>query len=481
MFRQCVYSTALTGETADMVFGERIGGCAYTGDETFLATMRALLDTRMPSDDVITLRFNSYSVGRNIADDEELEFITDVPNKGGTYTVRDIRVNSEKSGHVFGLIQRRLSELHPEFKELEIVREFYKGSFEVLCFLNREKKSVLMFVANMNMRKYHYLQCAILASLPWYFDPKKGITDDERSLIDALQDKDNPEAYIAAVTKIAERYDFNTYRVKALLSNIETEYERHELDVVNSEISRIDSELEELNARYADINRLRRDKCIRRIGLRESIDRGPSGDSDIMSYFIRNKHLYLESVNGISITFSVHDYMTYFDEESIGSYLRNKSGYIYRYAGPKFTKDNIEKLMRAIFVDGTLKLRVCASFRITLNGRVQAMRHADFKDFGGEFLSCMPNPHINNYACMGGYERKVNEALVNGNYIMAIEQCIASTKSLNFHDDTVILAFMERLCNGDAGSEEKYIELPDGNIVSPVEALDWINSNTVVA
>lgn len=477
MFRQCVYSTALTGETANMVFSDRIFGESYGSDETFLATMRALLDTRMPEGRSVGLYFGSQHVTKESALDESPRFLRNIRHGNDEYVVYDIRTSADSVNDVFNVIENKFTQIVPGFKELKKVRDFYKNSFRVVCFLNEETRSVCMFVLNMTLRKLHYLQCAILCSLPWYFNASNGITDDERALISSLQDKDRPDRYIEAIKKIAERYDFNTYRVKKLLTGIETEYEKTELRRVDSEVERYDDMIRSLNDQYADLNRRRRDACIKRAGLRESINRGPSDDSDLMNYFMRNKHLYLEDVDGVAIRFSVWDYMTYYDEESLGSYLRNKHSYIYGDTNDVFTKTRVEKLMRALFLDEKLKLRVCASYTITLNGSVSANRNGSFKDFGGEFLSCMPNPHINRYSCLGGYEPKINEALTCGNYIMAIEQCVASAKSLNFHDDTVIGYFMENLCRGGAGSDDKYIELPDGRIVSPVEALEWLEQN----
>ena len=476
MFRQSVYSTVLTGDTADMVFDSRIIGNDYGNDKTFLATMRALLDPRMPEEAFIKLEFKNISPNREMEQNSDLGFIGPLGITRNKFRVYDVRVISDKAADVFDLIRQKFPEQYPEYTELRKVADFYQNSFRVLCFLDQENKSVCMFAENINLRKLHYLECAILCSLPWYFDPSKGITDDERAVINGLQDKESPEAYIAAIAKIAEKYDFNTIRVKRLLAGIETEYERCELDNVEIRVREIDDKIRDLSRRYEELNKQRTDMCIRRAGLRESINRGPKDDSDIMGYFMRNKHLYLENVVGTQIRFSVHDYMEYFDEESVSGYISNRYSYIYNDTGSVFTASRVEKLMRAIFIDCTLKLRTCASFTINLNGNVRANGDTRYKDFGGDFLSSMPNPHLDGYQCMGGYERKINEALTYGNYIAAIEQCIASTKSLNFHDDTVIGRFMRTICDEDVGTREKYIELPDGTIVSPREALDWIEN-----
>lgn len=65
-------------------------------------------------------------------------------------------------------------------------------------------------------------------------------------------------------------------------------------------------------------------------------------------------------------------------------------------------------------------------------------------------------------------------------YITALEQCVASAKSLNLHDSAVIGRFMSHFAN-NGGTSYKAIELPDGKIVSPKEAIKWIEEQEAAA
>ena len=60
----------------------------------------------------------------------------------------------------------------------------------------------------------------------------------------------------------------------------------------------------------------------------------------------------------------------------------------------------MKKLMTEIFVseEPRLRIRVCASYRFDLNGSVAPNGH---RDFGAEYGDYLPNPHINDYNCMG--------------------------------------------------------------------------------
>ena len=133
----------------------------------------------------------------------------------------------------------------------------------------------------------------------------------------------------------------------------------------------------------------------------------------------------------------------------------------------------MKKLMYAIFIDQTLRIKLCSAYKFYLNGNVEGLSG---HRYGYEFRECTPNTHIDRYSCLGNYQRVINECLRRNDYIGAIEQCVASCKSLNFADSTVMSEFMSRLygiSNYDVNI--KCIELPDGRVVEPKDAIAWLN------
>ena len=73
---------------------------------------------------------------------------------------------------------------------------------------------------------------------------------------------------------------------------------------------------------------------------------------------------------------------------------------------------------------------------------------------------------------MGNYTTTINRLLKNHDYIGALEQCIASCKSLNWGDSAVMTSFMRSMWGN--GSNNRCIELPDGRVVKPNEAITWL-------
>ena len=368
---------------------------------------------------------------------------------------------------------------------MEKVTDFFRKTFYSMCFVNPKKKQVVIFVDSLNTRKMHYLQCAIFAFLPWYFDPKAGVSQDEMELIQSLREK-TPESYERCMAKIASKYDFRSVRIRSLLSGFETRFDKMELDRVSRTIMDLNRSMDDLSRKFAEKLRQKNEADIRYMGIQQKIENS-TDESEIMEYFLCNKKLIIEDVDDSALSFVCSDYLTYFDEDMAKRFIENERSYLYRPDGRDMShivsKEDMKKLATAIFIDQTLKMKLCAAYLLELNGRVRGIRSHSYPT---ECNVCMPNPHIDRYDCLGNYERAINECLRNNDYVGAVEQCIASCKSLNFADSIVMGVFVNRLYGRDGYSNNKCIELPDGRCVNAVDAVAWmkeqesVNENTSV-
>ena len=167
--------------------------------------------------------------------------------------------------------------------------------------------------------------------------------------------------------------------------------------------------------------------------------------------------------------------LTYFDEEQAKKYLDRRDSYFYSCLDNSrgFTRENIRMLMEEIFIKQRLKVNFCAAYRFQLEGNVEPLRAYD--NYGGQCSEYTPNPHIDRYRCIGSYESLINERLAEHDYIGALEQCVASCKSLNLGDSAVMREFVQRFCyNGDVGVNMHCVVLPDNKVVTPKEAIAWL-------
>ena len=488
MFKQVIRNTQLTTDAANSFF-QHINGDSFQYDVSFVSTLRALVAPRMKEGEYVYLSFyrSNYSANqlseysarnavRNVCDLDDIE--------DGRIIIHNFCHTSQDSNYAWmELMKSTLESVYPGWHRLEKVTDFFKKTFYALCFINPDKKSVVVFVDSMDIRRVHYLQCSIFAFLPWYFDPKLGVSKIEMELIESLREK-TPTKYEDCIARIAEQYDFRTARIRQLLSGFETRYEVMECEKVRNEIQSCIGYINSLNNQIGDYLRAKNEREIRLLGLEAKIANG-SEESEIMDYFLHNNNLVLESVNNDSMVFVVKTYLEYFDEDLAERVIRNETSYVYRPNGRGcnniISADDMRMLMTAIFLDQKLRIKFCAAYRFSMNGSVSAVSRYGF---GAECRDCTPNTHIDRFSCLGNYQRSINELLKHHDYIGAIEQCSASCKSLNFNDSPVMQEFMRRMygiSDYQDSINTRCIELPDGTVVTPVDAINWLKAQEVQA
>ena len=488
MFKQVIRNTQLTTDAANSFF-QHIYGDSFQYDVSFISTLRALVAPRMKEGESIALSFyqsnysanqlGNYSAKNAVRDVCDLEYCDP-----GRIIIHNFYHQSQESNYAWmELMKSTFTSVYPDWHRLDKVTDFFKKTFYALCFINPEKKSVIVFVDNMDIRKMHYLQCSIFAFLPWYFDPKLGVSKVEMELIESLREK-TPTKYEDCIARIAEQYDFRTARIRQLLAGFETRYEVMECDKVRREIQSCVEYIDSLNNQIGDYLRAKNECEIRLLGLEAKIANG-SEESEIMDYFLHNNKLVLESVNNDSMVFVVKTYLEYFDEDLAERVIRNETSYVYRPNGRGCNNiipaEDMRMLMTAIFLDQKLRIRFCAAYKFNMNGSVSAVSRYSF---GAECRDCTPNTHIDRFSCLGNYQRSINELLKHHDYIGAIEQCSASCKSLNFNDSPVMQEFMRRMYGISDYQDTintRCIELPDGIVVTPVDAINWLKAQEVQA
>lgn len=476
MFRESVTSTVFTSEAADELF-KNITGEPFGGDCSFLSTLRALLGPRVPAEDRVRLVFNHSSLSASSVADEPPEDIFDSILDGGGVTecsgvlyVHSLNGLQDDNKAVMSVIYDHFTEVYPKFRRLDKVIALFRPSFPLYCFVSDELKTVILFVDRLDNRKLHYIQCAALPLFPWYFDGK--VSPQELELMKTFRG-DSIAEYTRVLTELSAAYDFRSARVRKLLFGFETRRSKAELQAVTSEIGDCDRKLDQLNNQFGSYIQMRNDLCVRRLGLERVIAEG-GAESALMDYFLGNRSLYLRDVSDSQITFAVKDYLTYFDRELADSVIRNARSDAYSYLPSGISKPQAKKLLTEIFVSDSPRLRVktCAVYRLDLNGSANGVSGATY---GPEFADAIPNMHIERYACLGGYHTVINGFLKKRDYIGAVEQCAASAKNLSFSDGAVMGHFFPAFFKGD-GYNNRCVELPDGSVVTPTEAVKWLES-----
>lgn len=488
MFRDAITTNKFAGNAADTIFGRKIPRQSYGSDNSLCATLRAIVAPRMSDNDVLRVEFRNtnyaiLSEREKTADTMEVRFGSDHYGYWGGNALTIVSLNGREEGanaSNLEVIEKYFVSEYSAYEALPKVTLLYAKAFKVLCFISREKKHTIMFVESLNLRKLHYLQCSIPGIMPWYFDDEHPLDDDERALIYSLREN-TPDKYNECIKRIADKFDFESVRIKSMLKDFETRYERNEIDRVRESIRSYDQTIRDLNRRIGEYLGMKNDEMTRLLGLEAKLAMGGDGESEMMEYFICNKRLKLLSVIGSDMTFATRDYLTYYEKDAARRAINKRGSFVYTRrdgeARTGYDHADIKTLLKAIFLDETLKIKMCAAYSFRLNGSVNPITGYDFNSNGeGDFDEYMPNPHIDRYACMGNYTEVINELMDSRNYIAILEQCGASGKSLNWYDSTVMYEFMDNLL-GENGKNSKCIELPDGRVVKAAEAIEWLKNN----
>lgn len=489
MFKTVIENTQMTSGVANSILGH-ISGDSWNGDFTFLSTLRALVAPRMQEGDRLNILFEEVNHLYERAPSNEFGRVVSTcfnPNRRfnkNVITVYNLASVKPEIRHSWlELLKTTFCEAYAGWHRLEKVTEFFIKAFYVLCFVNPETRQVAIIADSMDIRRMHYLQCSILAFLPWYFDPSSGVSPEEMELIQSLREKTSTK-YKDCIEKIAKKYDFRAASIRKLLTGFETKYEAIERSRTLQDINRLEDTIREYNAAISGKLITLRDKNLRLIGLETKIAQD-DGESEIMEYFLANNKLFLESVTDSRMVFSVMGYATYFDEDLALSIIDNSKSYIYRPNGRDcndyIPAEDMKKLMYEIFISRTIKIKLCAAYHFSL-GR-QEVGGIEGYNFRSEFNECMPNTHIDEFECLGGYSVVINQMIKDNNYIGAVEQCIASCQSLNFADSTVMERFIRNLYGlpGHTRVNNRCIELNDGRIVTAKEAAEWLKEQEVAA
>lgn len=487
MFRKVISRSPLVGREADEVF-KNITASSWNNDVSFAATLRALLASRIPEgESIYTTHGSSNNPALIIKQVDKTvairalggRFVEESMDDGGIYIHYFDSTKKEDNDASFAIVNEYFTTQYPEFTKLEKVTEFYKSVMDVLCFVNVQHKKTVIYVNGLTVPRYHYLQCGILAYLPWYFDKEKGVTKQEMELIESLR-KNKADDYERIIEEIASKYDFRSEAIKRGLRGFETRLDEKKAEDLRSIIKDTVNDINAYSEAIGNLLVKKNEQECMLLGLEQKIIDNRENGGEMMDYFLANKRLNLVSVNDDTIRFTVKDYLTYWDRDMAEEIISNRRSYVYYPGGNDRSKnipaDDMEMLMRSIFVDEKLKIKFCSAYDLQLYGRVRGIGGFQY-DYNCS--DAMANPHIDFYECLGNYTQVFAELLKDRDYIGAIEQCIASCKSLNFGDSIVMSRFMETLYglqNGN-GKNDRCIELPNGTVVDPEGAIEWLKSD----
>lgn len=459
MFTKEISSTTLTNDIADRLF-DNITSSSYGTDKSFAATLRAVLHKRLPAEESLNLALVPIGYGTITPEVVATQIIRN--DFGHSYSIFIVYPQDKNAGKQLLDIARSNIGVGKRYFDTytlqEDLRVFYIKMLDGLFYTNGA--SAIIYLDFLDMRRWHALQMMVPKYLPRLFadDP---LSAEETALLKSLGHKTSVE-YERLIEQFAQRLDMRGEIIRTRLAGFETAYERVRMQEVSQTIYTLQQEYQ------MNLDKLRRtsnsiqEQQILLAGLQCRID-GDSGDSELMEYFLCNKNLSIIRVLGTELEFVVHGYADVFDEDAFDTYAGNLNSYLYRdIAG--VSKEEMQKLYRAIFGGSTFKLRVCAAYRADMKNSIKPIRDYAFPPESRDYL---PNPHIQHYGCIGGYASRFVEYMSRRDYVGAIDQAVVSARNLNFYDSSVMGTFAYNLSR----TTIRCIEDKTGTLMTPREAI----------
>ena len=467
MFRERIEETPLDNEKSAAFFDRKIfslGG--WSGDVSFLSTLRALLYDKLADDEKLVLTTFQHYYHEN----DFLENITSVIrdrdtalyNNMFTFDIHEYLGCNKPEEFDLAKLEE---ELPDGWKRLNKVTELFRKYFPVYCLINNDIKSVILIVFDLDYKKYHFIQCAAVGMFPWYYSPTN-IDEDRMELIYSLREK-TKDRYLNALNRIANKLDFRVEYIKAKLKGFEQFFEQRTLEQTKNRIQNYHNNISTLENDIRGYMQDIREAEIVLAGLLQKIE-SMDDNSEMMNYFIANKNLDLIRCQNGNLDYICKNYIFNWDEDVMERSLENPTSYFYRNRENKPSNELFKKLLYAIFVDRTIKIKTCAAFRLSINDMSVTARGG--YGFGSEYVSYMPNPHLNKYECLGNYRQIFRDCMKNADYLRAVEQSVMATGSLNPGDTTVMDYFLNKLLL----DSNRTLELPDGSMVNAREATKWL-------
>jgi hypothetical protein len=478
VFTKPINSTPLTGEIADRLF---LNITALFGnlDESFTATLRAVLRNRVPKGESVRL----ICRGLNYSEDEIMsvtpaqsanwfipEELRQMP--GSSHRIFIIYNNSDAGEKMLEVVRENVggnSRYLSGYILQEDLRIFYARKLSALFYHNAAYRTTVIYTPHLDYKQFHALQMMIPKYLPTLFK-NNPLSETETALLKSLGNKSAVE-YETLITEFTKDLDIRSEIIRTKLAGFETAFELIRVNELKNQINLHKNDYDNHLYSMRDISAKIRNCQYTLAGLECAIAEH-SGDSELIEYFLCNKSISLIRVIGTSIEFIVNSYADIYDADAFEQYVGNHNGYMYSNLNPNVTKSQMEILYRAIFGDGRYKLRMCAAFNADMKTGLKTIQHYTFPP---ESVSYIPNPHIQHYGCIGDYAGRFHEYMSKRDYVGAIDQAVVSAKNLNFYDSTVIAAFAEDL----SYSGLSCIERPDGTLLTPMEAIRELEGGAV--
>lgn len=241
---------------------------------------------------------------------------------------------------------------------------------------------------------------------------------------------------------VMKDYDnIRNQRLAKMISGMREASYKAKKEEVQEQLLFIQREFENIEAKIHKLEQQRQDLTFTLCG----IEHAKENDEDVQAvadYITNNKQISVTCVTETRLRFCVRTYLDMFVEDD----------------AEKFAERNPEyKCLFGEDQQGRYRLRTYAYFDMDNFGHITPCTGERLTDWG------IPNPHLNYFACLGGFREMLVRAAQDRDIVKTMELCAAVTRNMNFLDSACMSKLVADLRNT---KNDKVIEDRDGNMFS---------------
>lgn len=336
-----------------------------------------------------------------------------------------------------------------------------KISETATIFVNKDLNSALIYAPWTN-RLQHTAAYFIPRMFPALFADHRP-TREEMQVLNTLL-KPTPASFVEVMTAYARDVGLYNQVMAKKVANVTKLFMRAQLETIESEVSRIENEIEDLFTRYKSKLSTRTQTIIRLEGARALAEKGDEKQAnELYEFIIDNPYIKIDRVtNSGEICLTIENYLDQYDADGFELFRDNFFESVAESA--HWPVVDTKLLLKDVFsADPTFRIRTCGYYELNSQGWVQSERNHNYN-----VADRIPNPHLQRHACLGQNEEKIQEYMKEGNIVGAIMQCNASTMSVNVHETG---ATFNPFCVELLKVPGKVLEARDGTRYTAKEAL----------
>lgn len=383
----------------------------------------------------------------------------------------DEYLDDAKIQNILDLWDRKMC---PEFQINEQMDAFQKRlrtDSEVPLFryyVDAEHHRAVAVLASCEHNVSWIVQATLHQLTPWLFTDDR--SEEEKTFVKNIWKSGGDAASDAYIRRIEDIYNLSfLWKMESMKQWADTMGSRR-FDTAKRNLDEQQRRLERLQLEYSDAMRELTELQLVLNGARMAMRGSKDRSSELVKFFENTDSIEFVEVNDDRLTFRVYTDLAAWDEEAYRSVVAEENSYIWEDDDGDMRCDEEDipdwnRLFDNIFLKDRFRIRVQAEFCLEIGtGSV----HGNGCRGDANRETYINNPHIGGYSCMGQNTTYVTKALMEGNYVYAIEQCIHSASNFNFDDSTVGELMFSTLF----GNTSKFLfDKQEGDIISVREAL----------